>query len=180
MEAPATTPREIAVPVSVFRALRSELGKEASALATIHALHHAGYEAGAAATTTFGAGLKGDAGEMTQSAFWTRLVDYFSRRGWGTLSPGLDHPGVGLLTSGDWAEATADDLDPDGSCCFSAGFMSGLLSEVAAGPLAVLEVSCRTRGDAVCQFAFGSERAIHDLYGQLVGGADLDAALAAL
>ena len=180
MEAPATTPREIAVPVSVFRTLRSELGKEAGHLPTIHALHHAGYEAGTAAAATFSAGLKGDAVEMTQSAFWRRLVDFFSRRGWGTLSPGVDHAGIGVLASHDWAEATADHLDADGSCCFSAGFISGLLSEVAGGPVAVLEVNCRTRGDSVCQFAFGSERAIHELYGRLVDGADLDAALAAL
>jgi hypothetical protein len=56
--------------------------------------------------------------------------------------------------------------------------MSGLLSQIAGGPVAVLEVSCRTRGDDACRFGFGSERAITDLHGLLLDGADLDSALA--
>jgi hypothetical protein len=46
--------------------------------------------------------------------------------------------------------------------------------------VAVLEVDCRARGADRCCFAFGSEVAIHDLYGHLLDGSDLDDALAAL
>ncbi len=87
---------------------------------------------------------------------------------------------MGLLSSSDWAEASVDEIDPDASCCFSTGFLSGLLSQLAGGPVAVLEVECRTRGEAACRFAFGSEGAIHDLYGHLIEGGDLDGALASL
>jgi hypothetical protein len=46
--------------------------------------------------------------------------------------------------------------------------------------VAVLEVACRSRGSDACQFVFGSEAAIHELYGRLMEDADLEAALASL
>ena len=66
----------------------------------------------------------------------------------------------------------ATDLDQDG--------FFGRLSGAAGGPVAVLEVTCRTRGDDGCTFAFGSAATIHDLYGLLLEGQDLDSALASL
>ena len=178
MDAPGKTPREIAVPISIFTSLRSALEKEAGALPTIHALHHAGYEAGAAAAASF-AGAD-DVTGMEQSAFWAKFTDFFSRRGWGTLDRSGEHRAIALLSSPDWAEASLDAGDSDSTCCFSAGFLSGLLSELAGGPVAVLEVDCRARGNERCCFAFGSEVAVHDLYGHLLDGSNLDGALAAL
>ena len=180
MDAPATTPREIAVPVSIFGSLRSELEKEAGALPPIHALHHAGYEAGSAAAASFSVTVGGDVTNMGQSAFWARLSEFFSRRGWGMLEQSGEHAGIAFLSSPDWAEASPDAREPEASCCFTTGFLSGLLSELAGGPVAVLEVDCRARGDEQCCFAFGSEVAIHDLYGHLLDGTDLEGALAAL
>jgi hypothetical protein len=177
MDTPVATPREIAVPVSIFITLRSELEKEAGALPTIHALHHAGYEAGADAAASFALG--GEVASMGQSVFWARLSEFFSRRGWGTLERSGGQRGIALLSSPDWAEASPDAEDSEASCCFSTGFLSGLLSELAKGPVAVLEVDCRARGDERCCFAFGSEVAIHDLYGRLLDGTDLEGALAA-
>ena len=90
------------------------------------------------------------------------------------------HGAVGFLTSQDWAEANTEDVDPDASCFFSTGFLSGLLSALAGGPVAVLEIGCRTRGGDHCRFAFGSETAIHELYGRLLDGVGLAEALDAL
>jgi hypothetical protein len=178
MDAPARTPREIAVPISIFTSLRSALEKEAGALPTIHALHHAGYEAGTAAAASF-AGT-GDITAMGQSAFWTKFTDFFTRRGWGTLDRSSEHNAIALLSSPDWAESSLDAGDSDLSCCFSTGFLAGLLSELAGGPVTVLEVDCRARGDERCCFAFGSEAAVHDLYGHLLEGSNLDGVFAAL
>ena len=173
-------PREIAVPGSVFAALRTELEKEAGTLPTVHALHHAGYHAGAAAAGGL-AGSDGGAHEaLAKDEFWKRLADFFDKRGWGTIKHDAVHAAVGILSSSDWAEASGETKDPAASCFFSTGFLSGLLSTLAGGPVAVLEVGCRTRGGSACQFAFGSESAIHDLYGRLLEGVDLDGALAAL
>jgi hypothetical protein len=179
MDNTGSAPREIAVPVSVFGSLRAELAKEAGTLPTVHALHNAGYRAGTEAAGTLSFDGEDVASAMAQGAFWTNISRFFSERGWGTLRFDPTHAAVGLLTSSDWAEASHAG-DPDQSCFFSTGFLSGLLSELAGGPVAVLEVGCRTRGEDVCSFAFGSEAAIHDLYGRMLDGEDLDGALAAL
>lgn len=174
-------PREIAVPVSMFGSLRAELEKEAGTLPTVHALHHAGYAAGAAAAQSLAGNGSADSRGLGQEAFWVRLSDFFGQRGWGTLRHERRHKAVGILTSTDWAEASDTGAGPDASCHFSTGFLSGLLSELAGGPVAVLEVGCRMRGGTTCQFAFGSESAIHELYGRLLDDdVDLDGALAAL
>lgn len=173
-------PREIAVPVSVFADLRTELEKEAGTLQTVRALHLAGYRAGLAAAIALNKEAGGDAFRLSESGFWTHLSDYLAKRGWGSIAHRSVHPGVALLTSSDWAEATPDDIEADAACNFSAGFLSGVLSQLVGGPIAVFEVHCRSRGDASCDFAFGSETAIHDLYGQMLEGADLERALAAL
>lgn len=180
MSRSAVVPREIAVPVSLFESLRAELEQEAGTLQTVRALHHAGYRAGLSAAASLDDEAGGEAFALSQTAFWQHLGRYFSRRGWGEVSHASPHPAVGLLTSSDWAEARADEGDADGSCSFSAGFLSGLLSQLAGGPVAVLEVECRTRGDQQCRFAFGSETAVHELYGMLLDGADLSSALEAL
>jgi len=177
MDSKGGTPREIAVPVSVFGSLRSELAKEAGTLPTVHALHNAGYQAGTKAASSLSSGGKSSLGK---DAFWGELADFFGSRGWGTLRFDPTHAAVGLLSSADWAEAVDGSEDAEASCFFSTGFLSGLLSELAGGPVAVLEVGCRTRGQDRCSFAFGSEAAIHDLYGRMLDGEDLDGALAAL
>lgn len=179
MSAKVGAAREVAVPVSVFGSLRTELEKEAGTLPTVHALHHAGYRAGATAAGIL-TGEEGGIDAVAQDVFWSRLADFFDKRGWGTLRHEARHSAVGILSSSDWAEASENGRDPEASCFFSTGFLSGLLSELAGGPVAVLEVGCRTRGGEECQFAFGSEGAIHDLYGRLLDGVDLDGALAAL
>jgi len=172
--------REIAVPVSVFAALRTQLEKEAGTLPTVHALHYAGYQAGTEAAAYFTGGAEHSVLKLGQDAFWSRLSDFFGDRGWGKLRHHPAHPAVGILVSSDWAEAGEGDDDDEASCFFSTGFLSGLLSALAGGPLAVLEVGCRARGEDACRFAFGSEAAIHELYGRLIEGVDLDGALAAL
>lgn len=172
--------REIALPASIFATLRHELAKEAGVLPTIHALHAAGYTAGVAAASAFRISTDEDVRSLPQTEFWTRLSGFFVRRGWGTLAHVPRHHAVGFLTSSDWVEGAERRAEEDASCSFSTGFLSGLLSELAGGPVAVLEVTCHARGDDACSFAFGAASAIHELYGQLLEGAELDGALAAL
>jgi len=180
MDTTASAFREVAVPVSVFATLRKELASEAGALPTIHAFHTAGYQSGVAAAEAFRTSPDEDVSALSEDEFWGRLTSFFSRRGWGSLSRTTSWPAVGLLVSHDWVESTDVDVSEDASCSFSTGFLSGLLSTLAAGPVAVLEVECRGRGGGSCSFAFGSESAVHELYGHLVDGRDLDGALSAL
>ena len=172
MESPVVTPLEITVPAWIFRALRDELVRDIGKLSSTKVLQQVGYRTGSSASVAFRAGLNGTVLEMMQSTFWKRLGEFFSCRGWGTFVVDLDHPGLGFLTSEDWAEAVTDEVDRNASCCFSTGFISGLLSELIGSPIAVLEAGCRARGDKACNFAFGSEQAVRKLYGQLLVGAD--------
>lgn len=170
--------KEVVVPVQVFNVLRRELEKEAGTLPAVRALHHAGYEAGTGAAASFEtSGTGASVTDLAAGDFWGRMERFFSKRGWGRLVHEDLHPGVGVLRSPDWLEATPDDTDPEGSCSFSTGYLAGLLSELSGRPVAVLEVTCRSRGDDACRFAFGSEAVIHDLYGHMLEGADLARAL---
>ncbi len=180
MSSSAANPREVAVPVSVFEALRSEFEKDAGTLRTVRAMQHAGYEAGLAAAAALHREAGGDAFALSTSSFWSNLSAHFEKRGWGSLAHRAPHAAVSTLTSTDWAESATGVTGPEGACSFSAGILSGLLSHLAGGAVAVLEVSCRSRGDDACSFAFGSETAIHDLYGHLLEDADLERALRAL
>ncbi|HKJ03375.1 MAG TPA: V4R domain-containing protein [Longimicrobiales bacterium] len=167
--------------------LRQELAKEAGVLPAIHALQQSGYVAGMAAASAFRTSQDEDVRALPEEEFWARLGSFFTRRGWGTLRHVDRHQAVGLLVSSDWVEGDSARVEGDGpeteegaSCSFSTGFLSGLLTELAGGPVAVLEVSCRARGEERCSFAFGAAAAIHHIYGQLLEGAELDGALAAL
>ncbi|MEJ2204727.1 MAG: hypothetical protein P8170_11505 [Gemmatimonadota bacterium] len=173
--------REIVLPASVFGVLRRELGSGTSPLAAIHALHAAGHASGTEAAEAFRASADGDVSHLSTDAFWGRVEGFFARRGWGTVKHVDRHEGVGFLVSGDWAEAGFhSEGEEEVACSFSNGFLSGFLTRLAAGPVAVLEVTCRGRGDDACTFAFGSGDAIHELYGRLLEGEDLDQVLAAL
>ena len=174
------TIRDVAIPAAGLVALRIALRQETGQLPAIHALHAAGFGTGEALWETLRRGPGRDLATLDETSFWPRLSAALGRRGWGTLSHRAAHPGVGLLESSDWAESQTDGAERQPSCTFSSGMLSALLSGIAGGPVAVLEVTCRTRGDARCTFAFGSAATVHDLYGLLLDGQDLDSALAAL
>ena len=171
-------PKEIAVPISIFASLRQSLTAEAGALPTIHALHDAGYRAGVEAARGLASGAEDPMG-LPESAFWDRVTQFFSRRGWGTLTHTKRHEAVGELSAADWVEGDHEG-DEDASCSFTTGFLSGMLTTLAGGPVAVLEVSCRARGERQCSFAYGNASAIHEVYGMLLDGSELDEALSGL
>ena len=170
-------PRDLVLPATALSALWSSLNRQAGSPAATQALHAAGHESGLALFEKLNQGSHGPLAELDEGAFWHHVEETFRRGGWGTLSHQRIHPGLGLLSTADWAEADAANGDGHPGCAFTAGLFVGFLGRVADGPLAVLEVACRTRGDGECHFAFGSERAIHELYGLLLDGVDLDRAL---
>ena len=172
--------RDVAIPAAGLITLRRQLAREAGSLAAIHALHAAGYSAGEALWEALRKGPAREPAELDAETFWERVAALLGRRGWGTLTHEPVHPGVGVLSSPDWAEALGTPEDEQPSCSFSTGMLSGLLSGAAGGAIAVLEVSCRARGDARCTFAFGSAATVHDLYGLLLDGRPLASALASL
>lgn len=179
MEAASPPFPEIVVPATVFGDLRMALESEVGPLAAVHALHTAGYSAGVAAAAALGASPEEAVLDLPQEVFWDRLRAYFGRRGWGVVAHEDAHEAVGLLTSPDWAEGSGPGGE-QASCSYTTGFLSGLLSATAGGPIAVLEVRCRGRGEGACCFAFGNAQAIHELYGKILHGSDVPRALASL
>ena len=169
-------PREVALPAQGLAQMRHALRDEVGPVAAIHALHAAGYAAGEGILELFQKSVGSPLGELPEEELWSRLSEFFGRRGWGGLRHRAPHPGVGILESPDWAESLPDS-ESQPACAFTTGLLSSFLTDMAGGPVAVLEVSCRSRGDELCRFAFGSEATIQSLYEKLVDGATLDEAL---
>lgn len=173
----ASSPREVALPARGLTELRRSLREEVGPLASVQALHAAGYAAGEEYYRGFVRAASADVGTMGTERFWRHLRRYFRQKGWGELRHESPHPGVGLLRSGDWAEASADS-ESQPSCAFTSGVLSNFLTHAAGGAVAVLEVDCVSKGSDSCSFAFGSEATIQELYGHLLEGSSLSDALA--
>ncbi|MEJ2540704.1 MAG: 4-vinyl reductase [Gemmatimonadota bacterium] len=176
MEA-SSPPREVAVPARGLSELRRSLREEVGPLASVQALHAAGYAAGEDLYRGFIQSTADDVQSLGTDRFWRQLSRYFRQKGWGSLRHESPNPAVGLLRSDDWAEALAD-TESQPSCAFTSGLLSHFLTLAAGGPIAILEVDCVSRGGECCTFAFGSEAAIHELYGHLLEGTSMDEALA--
>jgi predicted hydrocarbon binding protein len=170
---------EFVLPAATLTILRRALRKEAGALKATHALHAAGYAAGEGVAEDFAAFAGATRPETLADAdFWSLLNDFFVRRGWGGIRHERVHPGMAILTSSNWVEADDEGRETQPGCAFSSGVLASLFSRLAGGPVAVLEVACRSRGDEACRFLFGAEEAVHEVYGHLLEGASLETALA--
>lgn len=169
----------LSLPATVLAALRRAVSHQAGSLAAIHVLQAAGFETGGRVFDDFEARLGDAPDELPTDTFWDEFGHYVEERGWGTIEHDSVHPGVGVFRSENWVEASEMQED-EPTCSFSSGLLSGFLTRLASGPVAVLQVECRSRGDDCCTFAFGSEAAMHDLYGFLLEDADFDLALARL
>lgn len=183
MRRPGTTTAELALPVPSLLALRDALEAEVGGDAAARVLRHAGHAAGEALyplLTANGGEDQTEPAELPEEEFWRRVADLFAARGWGRLHFEAIHPGMGALESGDWVEADADGGRLRPSCHFTTGLLANLLGRAADGPVGVLEVECRSRGDLRCRFAFGGQDALEAVYGALTQGHDLDQALATL
>jgi predicted hydrocarbon binding protein len=170
-------PPELAIPVASLAALRRALTDDVGGDAAARALASAGHAAGDALFSQLNP--NGDEG-VGETAFWRRLSQLFTSRGWGTLSHHPAHAGVGELSASDWVEADPDAQSKRPSCFFTTGMLANLLGNAANSPVAVLEVECRSRGDARCRFLFGSNEALQAVYNQVSSGASADAVLTEL
>jgi len=185
MGRPGSRPAELALPVASLAAIRQSLTKTVGADEAGRALRAAGHAAGdavyAALTQPLGAdpGSRSEVSELNASAFWRRISQLFSTRGWGTLNHSDVHDGVASLESTNWVEA-----DPGSAtrptCFFTTGLLANLLGQAAGSDIAILEVECRSRGDERCRFVFGAPQTIGEMYDRLRSGVSVDDTIAAL
>lgn len=167
------SPREVALPSFVLPRLLGAVRDEAGPTVAFRALQAAGYQAG----ESLADGLLAEGAPVGARTFWTRLGEHLGTHGWGAIEHRDIHPGLGVLSSPDWAESEGDgEVSP--ACAYTVGLLAAVLSKAAGASVAVLETECRSCGDERCAFVFGSETAVKSVHEQLLDGRGLDAALA--
>lgn len=174
----------IQLPGSALTAIREALYRNQPQLEAAGTLREAGLSTGADLFRTLGDQLSGSDGASVGSVdshlFWERLSDFFSDLGWGRLTFEQLHPGVGLLQSEDWAEASSDAASKQPMCHITTGVLAEVLSQTAGADVAILEVECRSKGDSRCAFLVGGEAALGSVHSEMTGGADYMSAVTAL
>jgi predicted hydrocarbon binding protein len=101
------------------------------------------------------------------------LAGFFREEGWGTLAAETLAPGILALDTPDWAEAGPREATVP-SCHFSCGMLADFFTRLGGYPAAVMEVECRSRGEARCRFLVGSPDLLTWMYEGMVGGASYD------
>lgn len=121
-----------------------------------------------------------DPASLNADDFWQHLSAFFGSLGWGRLEFEQLHAGVGALTSTEWSEADAGSETRQPMCHFTTGMLADLLSRLIGSDLAVLEVTCRSRGDAGCRFLIGSADALQMVFDGLRRGQEVESAVRSL
>jgi uncharacterized protein len=173
----------VAVSRAALSALRASLLRDAGPAAAGY-FQEAGYAGGAAVFDTFRTWLheRGHASpdSLGVEEFAARASEYFHDLGWGSIRLGALRDTVATLDSTDWGEA-----DPDGgldqpACHLSTGMFADFFGRIADTPLAVMEVECRSAGDARCRFLLGSAEVMERLYESMSEGKAYEAAVEAI
>src|SRR5206468_12043632 len=98
------------------------------------------------------------------------LSEFFADQGWGELSATPLGSAVLALDSSDWAEALDEPQGEFPSCHLSCGLLADFLGRMSQGLVAVMEVECRSRGDARCRFLAGAPETLSILYDRMAQG----------
>jgi len=166
---PLTPSSLVALSPTVLHRLRDTAGAQA--------LQQAGYAGGEAAYRSFAAWLPGvagvdDPGELAAARLTDVLGRFFSTLGWGAVSVSHLSDAVLAVDSADWAEAQPAVNLQYPSCSFTSGFLADFFTRLGDAPLAVMEVECRSRGEARCRWLVGAPESLNALYEHLAQGAD--------
>ncbi len=155
--------------------LRSALERDAGQQAAAY-LQEAGFAGGEEVFAEFSEWLLGTRGVEhpgdLDAAFLTEvLAEFFSEQGWGTLSVTRLGPAMLALDAPDWAEAEDDGRSEFPTCHLSSGLLADFVGRLAGGLIAVMEVECRSRGEARCRFVAGAPDTLGALYDRMSQGA---------
>ena len=118
-----------------------------------------------------------DPSQLDASVVGQVLSEFFQSLGWGSMK--VEQLGDAGLTidSADWAESEPGANAAAPSCHYSAGLLSSILSRVADGGVAVMEVECRSCNDARCRFLAGSPETLQAVFDAMSNGRDYREAL---
>jgi predicted hydrocarbon binding protein len=157
------------------------LERDAGLQAATH-LQEAGFAGGEELYTTFTGWLarhrKLDRPEDLDIQFLGEVLsEFFAEQGWGRLTA-TPLGSVLALDSTEWAEALDEPQGEFPSCHLSCGLLADFLGRVSQGLVAVMEVECRSRGDARCRFLAGAPETLGILYDRMAQGVGYVEALA--
>jgi predicted hydrocarbon binding protein len=168
----------VAFPIAGLRALRTAV-ESIDADRGAEALREAGRTWADVVERTLIREENGTLAGLPVDSFWRKLSRFLQVSGWGKIEHESLGP-VGALRAAEWAESDPAEARSDPGCHFSTGFFGELFSRLAAKPVGVMEVECRSKGDTGCCFLFGSPEALEAVHHALAGGESLDAALRSL
>ena len=159
----------VAISPHALHALRDRAGAQA--------LQEAGYAAGESTYGAFvkwlpGVAMVDDPRDLAAPRMAEVLSQFFSSLGWGTVAAEPLAEAAFAVDSSDWAEAQPEAQIQYPGCYFTSGLLADFVSRIAESPLAVMEVECRSRGDAHCRWLVGSPETLTALYQHMAQGAD--------
>jgi predicted hydrocarbon binding protein len=173
----------VAVSRAALSALRASLLRDAGPAAAAY-FQEAGYAGGAAVFDAFRTWLQergyGSPDSLGVEEFAARASEYFHDLGWGSIRLGALRDAVATLDSTDWGEADPTAGLDQPACHLSTGMFADFFGRIADTPLAVMEVECRSAGDARCRFLLGSAEVMERLYESMSEGKAYEAAVEAI
>ena len=159
----------VALSPRALHALRDRVGAQA--------LQEAGYAAGEATFRAFAAWLPQAAGvdhpaELAAPRLAEVLSQFFVTLGWGAVQVTSLGEAAVAVDAPAWAEAAPEAQLQYPSCFFTAGLLADFMGRLAEASLAVMEVECRSKGDARCRWLVGAPETLSSLYEHMTQGAD--------
>lgn len=97
------------------------------------------------------------------------LAEFFAGAGWGTLTMTPVGTGALALDSSNWAEAEPGSAQAP-MCFFSTGMLADFLGRLSDQTVSVMEVECRSRGDARCRFLSATPEVLERVYNEMTQG----------
>jgi len=168
-DVPLSASSLVALSPRALHALRDRVGAQA--------LQEAGYAAGEATFRAFAAWLPQAAGvdhpaELAAPRLAEVLSQFFVTLGWGAVQVTSLGEAAVAVDAPAWAEAAPEAQLQYPSCFFTAGLLADFMGRLAEASLAVMEVECRSKGDARCRWLVGAPETLSSLYEHMTQGAD--------
>lgn len=159
---------------AIVRQLHASLATHAPEQA-VTILQEAGYAAGEGLFKAFTAA--NNPADLDADLLAPTLSEFFTSSGWGSVTVTPVGTGALALDSADWAEAQPG-TSPTPMCFFSAGMLADFLGRLSDETVAVMEVECRSKGDARCRFLSATPEVLEKVYNEMTQGRSYEEALA--
>lgn len=178
---PTTATDTLAIGRGALAALHASLNGRAPDVA-VTILQETGFAAGEGVHAAFCAWLPNGAGVATPDQLdgdqlSETLSTFFATNGWGHMTVTPLAGGALAVDSDDWAEAEPGTAESP-MCFFSAGMLADFLGRLSGETVAVMEVECRSKGDARCRFLSAMPETLQRVYEAMTEGKGYEEALA--